>query len=220
MAIANDSFTNGAFTSGTTHTFSHTCSGTDRILYVHAFINTTTDRVTGVTYNGTSMTLLHKFSPAAGRYLYVFALINPDTGANNVVISASASVAIGGNAVSYTGVSQTSQPEVTRTEIGSTNPDTYSITTTTDNSWAVLFTLGNNANPTASTGSTFVGQNSVYGDADVFDSGGAITPAGSYSMTLSYSSTFTHGIVQVAMAPSAGAAAYRYVPQLTPFAGL
>ena len=205
MAIARDTFTNGAFTSGTSHTFSHTCSGTDRFLFVHAFKNSTSDTITSASYGGVAMTLLHKFSPGVSRYLYVFYLTNPASGANNVVISSSSSTAIGGNAASYTGVSQTGQPEVSTTAVGTGSPNTTTLTTTTDNSWTVLFTLGNNADPTASTGSTFFGQNSIYGDADVFDSNGAISPAGSTSMSLTTNNpAFPLGRIMAAIAPAGG----------------
>lgn len=219
MAIARDTFTNGAFASGTSRTYSHTCTGTDLILFVHVFINTTADRISSVTYAGTPMTLLHKFSPGASRYLYLFALTNPATGANNVVVSASASTAIGSNAFSYTGVEQTSQPEVTRTQSSSADPDTFTITTLTDNSWVALVTLGNNADPTASTGSNFYGQNSVYGDADVFDSGNIAT-AGSVSMTLDYPGSFPHGGIQVAIAPSGGGGGGAIKPNFLGFSRL
>lgn len=203
MAIARDAFTNGAFVSGTSRTFSHTCSGSDRILFVHAFHNTTADLITGATYGGTAMTLVAKFSPGGSRYLYLFALINPATGANDVVISASSSTAIGGNAFSYTGVSQTGQPEVYATDIDTASTINTSITTITDNSWIAMVTLGNNEAPTASTGATLYGQNSVYNDADVFDSNGTVS-TGSNTMTVTTGGGSPLGRIIVAIAPSGG----------------
>lgn len=215
MAIAFDAFTNGNYTSGTTHTFSHTCSGSDRVLFVHAFKNANTDTITGATYNGVSMTLVAKQVGFGARYSYLFMLHNPATGANDVVITASASTAIGGNAASYTGAEQVSTADASTTENSSTTPHAKAVTTTVDNCWMVKVTLGGRVH-SASTNSTKRGANTTYTDASYFDNNSAITPAKSYSMTTTYaSSTSTESYIIASFAPAGAAPATTFIPRVS-----
>ena len=185
MAIAFDAFTDGNYTnSATTHTFSHTCTGSDRILFVTGFTNTSSDYITGITYNGVAMTLVNKLAAAASRYAYIFYLVAPATGANNVVLTASSSSALGGNASSYTGASQTGQPDASSSQTIGASPVNNSVTTVADNCWSILTQLNNQLTPSvASTNSTLRGGNTTFTDAQIFDNNTAITPAGSYTMT-------------------------------------
>lgn len=223
MAIALDTFSNGNFISGTTRTFQHTCTGSDLILFVEAVINTSTDLVTGVTYNGVSMTRIQTVSPTANRRLYLYYLIAPATGsALNVVITASSSTAIGGNAVSYTGVAQSGTIiDVSTTATDTTSPVATSLTTTIDNCWTILCTTVDSTSPfTASTGSTFRVQNTTYQDVSIFDSNGAITPAGSTTMTVTVVTITTAGTIMAAFAPVSGGGGGAVLPQFKGFARL
>lgn len=221
MAIAYDTSTNGNYTSGTSHTFSHTCTGSDRILFVEAVINTSSDLITGVTYNGVSLTRITTVSPNANRRLYYYYLVAPATGANNVVISASSSTAIGGNAVSYTGVAQTGTIiDVSTTQTASTSSVTTNLTTTIDNCWTILGTTEDTTTAfTASTGSTLRTSNTTYVDVRIFDSNAAITPAGSTSMTVTHSTTpaYTGGFIMIAFAPATGGGGETFVPKIAMF---
>src|SRR5258708_15819098 len=91
MAIARDTNTNGG-TATNTWTISHICTGSNLLLltYLHAQDG---DTVTGVTYNGVSMTQLVKKIDGSGNngFLYIYGLLNPATGAHNVVASRSTS---------------------------------------------------------------------------------------------------------------------------------
>lgn len=207
MAIAYDTFTNGSFTSGTSRTFAHTCTGSDRILFVETVINTSTDLVTGVTYNGVSMTRIQTVSPTANRRLYLYYLIAPATGSNNVVISASSSTFIGGNASSYTGVAQSGTIiDVSTTVTDTSSPIDTTLTTTVDNCWTILCgTMDGTVAFTASTGSTLRGGNGLYSDVQIFDSNGPKTPAGSTTMTVtnaSVSGSVPAGMIMAAFAPA------------------
>lgn len=222
MAIALDATTDGNFVSGTSRTFSHTCTGSDRILFVEAVINTSTDLVTGVTYNGVSMTRIQTVSPTANRRLYLYYLIAPATGANNVVITTSSSTAIGGNAASYTGVAQSGTIiDVSTTITDTTSPVATSLTTTIDNTWTILCTTVDTTSAfSASTGSTFRVKNTTYADVSIFDSGGAITPAGSTTMTVTVASITTAGTIMAAFAPVSGGGGGVVKPQFTGFSHL
>ena len=106
MSIAIDSQSSVFSTTGTSLTFAHTCSGDNRILFVNYHSSTTADYVTGITYNGTSMTKVAGTQVKGDHYIGTYYLINPDSGSHNVVISAGSSDSIRAHAISYTGVKQ------------------------------------------------------------------------------------------------------------------
>lgn len=201
MAIAPDAASTGNGT-GTSLTVSHTCAGSDRGLFVAIVGDNGSDAVTGVTYNGVSCLLVGKVQPSGGRWVYLYYLSAPATGAHNVVVSASGSVYLEANNASYTGVSQTGQPEASATN---SNASTASLTVTTstitDNAWCVLAgssqagTLGAGSGTTLRT-STLVGA--------ILDSGAALTPAGSKSLIVTGASTNFMGGVIAAVAPAGG----------------
>ena len=109
--IALDDGTNGGNTAGTSHTYAHTCTGSNLILFVAVGTNSASDLISGVTYGGVAMTLVDKQQGTSTNYSYLFYLIAPATGANNVVVSASSSCTIYSDAVSYTGAKQSAQPD-------------------------------------------------------------------------------------------------------------
>lgn len=190
QSIAFVAAADGSNTTGTSHTFSYTTgSGSHRLLVVGVAGDLTSDFVTGATYASTPMTLAQKLAPVGGanRWAYLFWLLNPASGANNVVISASSSTFLAGIAADYTGVKQSGQPDATTTQqgVGSINTLTTSITTVADNSWAILLedSFQSSNPPAASTGATRRTFDAAFGVIGLFDSNGPIHPAGSYSMT-------------------------------------
>src|SRR3954468_16022523 len=106
MAVAFDAATDGGDKGGanSSKTFSHSCAGSDRCLIVTALGDQTNDLITGVTYNGVAMTLAAKRPPTGDRWLYLFYLLNPASGSNSVVVTASGTTYILTGAASYTGV--------------------------------------------------------------------------------------------------------------------
>lgn len=186
MSIAFGSSSTSSFTSGTSHTFSHSTSGSNRILFVIACTNVGSDVVTGVTYAGVSMSFVVKrVDSSNNRYLYIYQLVAPATGSNNVVISTSSSVAITGVASSYTGASQTSPIDASTSGSFTSSPETTTLTTTTNNCWAILASAdASSVACSASTNSTYRTASTGFPDVVLFDSNSAITPAGSFSMTI------------------------------------
>jgi hypothetical protein len=183
MAIAPDAQGQGYILAGSSLTWSHTCSGSDRILWVQCARDATVDNITGVTYNGVAMTLLDKQTNSTDRIEYVFYLIAPDTGTHDVVVSASLAVpSIFGNSSSYTGAKQSGVPDASTKQSISGSPYTTSLTTIADNCWTILFTTTSATTPVASTGSTLRASNGTVGGEKIFDSNGPITPAGNYDM--------------------------------------
>lgn len=141
MAVAFDAVTATASTAGaSSKTFSHTCTGTNRLLLVVAGCHTATATISGVTYNGTSMTQVgaDQTDSANGR-LTLWSLIAPVTGGANVVITASAVDTISYGAISFTGASQSSNPD-SNTAGSETATSSYTVTATapTTNEMAVL----------------------------------------------------------------------------------
>lgn len=219
MAIAFNAAADGGNNGGGSAglTFAYTCgSGNNRLLVVLVLGDTSVNDVTGVTYNGVSMTLAAPPGLAPGgpdnRWLYLFWLIAPATGTNNVVISASSTHFILGGAADYTGVSQTGQPDATTTHAGSGSITslTTSITTVADNSWAVLAeNNGGGLPPTANTGTIRRAVDAAFSAWGLFDSNGPVTPPGSFGMTTDTglpSNTILHVIASFSPAGSGAAA--------------
>ncbi len=148
MAIAFDNATNGGtvFT-GLNLSFSHTCSGSDRILYVVAFGDTVHDdntgnKMTGTIYGSDLMTELARLpenngaNPTTDRWCYLFELVAPASGSNTVLVVCAAG-AVGAVASSYTGAAQTGQPDAQGSNYGSGTTATDSTTVGTASSWIV-----------------------------------------------------------------------------------
>jgi hypothetical protein len=203
MAIAYDTVTHSGFSSASSFSFSHTTSGSDRLLIVHVYDGN--DRVTNVTYNGVGLTLVEDLlmtGAAAGQYIQLWYLLNPASGTNNVTITGSASMSLYASAVSYTGVEQTGQPDASTKQAASPNTSlTTTVTTTDDNCWLMGYAY-RGTTISAGAGTTLRG-GSVAGILEVIDSNGAKTPAGSHSLITTSSSTFA-GHVMASFSPATG----------------
>lgn len=204
MAIAFDATSGGRLTPpGTSYTLSHTCSGTNRILFVGA--GSLNDTITSVTYGGTSMTLVAKSSyPGSGRIgTALYYLINPASGANNIVVSSSASDNITIAAASYTGAKQSAQPDANSTTNNAASSVTGSVTTVADNCWLVMAAVNDQNNFTAGSGTTMRQTDPNY---SIGDSNAAKTPAGSHSLTFNISPSASNGAVIASFSPATASA--------------
>ena len=201
MAIAFDTITTPANVTATSLTFSHTTTGANRILFV-GILTGGGDIVTGVTYAGVSMTLVNKNILASGNVIYLYVLVAPASGANNVVVSQSASAFLDAAAISYTGAKQSGQPDANTTGAGTGTSLTTTLTTIADNSWTVEIFRDPNLNqiPTAGAGTT-LRNNTQY--VSILDSNGPKTPAGSTSLIANVTSSSTDlGTVMASFAPA------------------
>lgn len=193
--IAFDTSTDSGYDSAVavnpTLTWSHTCSGSDRILLVSAFSNTMT--VSGITYNGVPMTLLDVRDS-----LNIYYLINPDLGANNIVVQFMGVGAYqnGGQAASYTGVDQTTPIDSTNFHFAPSDTTNISTTVVGSGCWLVGFVAGNSANsPTSDRTDRQSTNNGANLDMGLADSNG-IVASGSESMQfIATGSTGTIGII-------------------------
>lgn len=209
MAIAFDNATSGAFGANVaSKTVSHTTGGgTDRILFVGVAMsgNVTTDIVTGITYNGVSMTKITSAAGIAGQTgaVTVYYLIAPATGANDVVVSFSPNNGGAIQIVSYSGAKQTGVPDSSNTLSttgGGTDID-LATTTVADNCWVTMWGMCDGGTGlTAGTGTTIRGSvlSSVYA---MGDSNSAVTPAGSKTLIFD-NATANQTAVIVSFAPA------------------
>lgn len=160
------------------YTHSYTVNAASNMLIV-AFYGDTVgghDDITGVTYAGSSMTLVAKLSDAAQiRYLYIYALHNPATGANNVVVSYTSAHYIIMVGADYSNMSGTFPDNLIAATL---NEPTTQVTTTANNCWGVAF----GGNFGSSTFTATIGTKRVSGasftDTVLIDTNGPTTPAG------------------------------------------
>lgn len=148
MAIAFDASSSGGPGPSSPVSWSHTCTGSDLVLIVAIAQFTGSAILTGVTYNGVSMTAVaNKLLPGSGGRVSVYRLFSPATGANTITVSFS-----GGDintytgAISLTGVSSTGQ--VSSTGSASSSALSTSNTPSADNGWIIdagylLSSIGN-----------------------------------------------------------------------------
>lgn len=203
MALAFDGAAAGSSAAATQITYSHTNNG--NILVVGA--STESNGVVGtVTYNGVSMTPAGTATNNSSEKAYLFYLLNPTSGANNVVVSVSASVGIRSCSVSYTGAQQSGQPDAT--SMGSIAAGTTisgTLTTVANNDWIIGYSNSSTGgSPTASTGVTSRANTDT---SRIGDSNGAITPAGAGTMTFTNGASADMNLVMMAISPSVAASA-------------
>ena len=183
MAIAFDAATSGGYVTSTSMTYSHTvgAGGSNRLLVVGVDVFNSADTVTGITYAGISLTkIVHITSSGNSVTNHLYYLLNPATGANNVVVSLSVSNNVASGCASYTGIKQSGQPDSSATAQKDGGEMTFTTTTVADNSWTVLWVghLGTVAyTPGAGTTERV---EPVF--ASLNDSNAAITPAGSSNL--------------------------------------
>jgi hypothetical protein len=219
VAIAIGSFVdggnNGDVTNNLTFAFNNVAGDYMRVGFV-GDLPGGVDDVSSVTYNGVAMTLIDKIS--GDRWLYLYDLVAPATGSNNVVITCGSSHYILAGAVSYTGCKNSGQPD-NKWESATPGTDTTlttSLTPVADNCWMNLVNNGYDGGgaPGAGTGSTRRVYDATFGTWGFFDSNGPITPAASYSMTTTYasSSAITHEMASIAPSTAVADNVYRVQP--------
>ena len=198
MAIAFDATAQGYQPAGqTTDTFSHTCTGSNLILFVAAWIiNSGGNDITGVTYAGAAMTLVDTrvFGVTT---MKLFVKFGPATGANNVVITQSGTTsAILGYSTSYTGADQGGTLDNSGVlTSGAVTTFTQSLTVNTDNSWMVWAVFPqSDATLTASTNTTQRQAEYSHFGAFMADTNG-LQAAGSRSMNATCPSQACDGII-------------------------
>ena len=201
MAIAFDAVSSGG-NGGTSQTFSHTCTGTNRLLFVGAFNQESSSTVTGVTYNGVALTEIDNTSQT-NNSASLWYLIAPATGVNDVVVTrSSSSNALLGVAVSYTGCLQSGVPDSDNTRSGGSGSSlTIATTTTVVNCWLTGIFRNEVAVNVASTNTTMRNSSSV----SMGDTNAPMATAGSHSIGVTWSGSGRNVGVIASFAPAPAA---------------
>lgn len=191
---------NGSVTSVTR---SFTTSGTDRFLNTWGLTTSVAD-MTGVTYNSVSLTKAGELNVDAFA-TETYYLINPASGANNIVWSNGTSTTFVTSATSYNGVKQSFTP-TTNTSTGNSSTMSGTLTTVSDNSWIVWNTRNNSG--AAATGTNYVrrADNAING-VSIGDTDAAITPAGATSVSVTAGSSAPWGVFMMEIEEATGGTA-------------
>lgn len=210
MAIAFQAADSNITDFSTVSSVTYSFANAGDALAVMFLSNGTTDPVSGVTFNGDSLTrTVTKETSEGGSFrAYMYHMVAPDVTTANVVISASGQLFLNlTTAQSYTGAAQTGQPD----SIGSTTNDAStsvvtSCTVVAANSWMVSFAYNNASDCAASTGVTSRATASYSGDSVAYgrsgDSNGPLS-AGANSQTYTFSSS-KNVMVAATFAPDLG----------------
>ncbi len=194
-------------------TFSYaTNSNTNGLMIVSvdesATSSCTSDKVTGVTYNGRSLT-------DAGYYVRNSTTVNgavktyygysPATSTNNIVVSASASCILYATAATYTGVKQSGFPDASGTgnplsDSGAVTLFQATTTTANNNAWAVLLGVPSTSG-TATAGANTTLRQQQSGNLYYADSNGPVSPAGAIGLSWSMPSATNWAANYFALTP-------------------
>ncbi len=133
-ALAVDAVSSSACTSCTSLTWSHTTSGSNRGLTVGGHYFDSDSAITGITYAAVGMTAVPSSFADNGDYsVEQYSLIAPATGANNVVISASATMTeLNGGAISFTDANQTTLVGTAGTATGTSTTPSVTVSSAAD----------------------------------------------------------------------------------------
>lgn len=200
MAIAFDAYT-GASGTGTSLTTAHTVTGSNTILFVGTFYQVN-ESVSSITYNGAAMTFIARQTQESDtRNIELWYLINPATGAHNVVTTGSASSYRENHISSYTGAKQSSQPDSSASPTASSTT-TFNMSTTVvaSNCWLLAFARNDSVNYSAGTGTT-LRDGSLLSPA-LCDSNGTVG-TGAQTLQLTTGSSGNHIGIIVSIAPPA-----------------
>ena len=180
MPIIRDAISSGTANPGTSLTISHVNAG--NLLVVGVGAASSTDIITGVTYNSVAMIRTANGYQAMGgginRSAYMYYLLTPSIGTANIVISAGSSLAIESNNGSYRGVLQNGQPDATVSNSAAASTTVANtLTTIADNCIHMAFYYVDGAAPTSVTNGTLLGDFMAESNPLV------ITPVGAHTMT-------------------------------------
>ena len=177
-------------------TFSHTVTGSNTVLFVGCFA-TAGDVVTGITYNSISLTQVSKVT-SGGETTYLYYLIAPTTGANNISVSWTGNSVVRAHGASYTGAKQSGVPDASATNNNTSTTIATTLTTIADNCWTIVMARCQ-GDITAGAGTVLRG---VSATSNILDSNSVTTPAGSKTLNVTSSASGTNGTVMASFAPA------------------
>lgn len=193
-----------------TRSFSHTCTGSNRTLFVAVAANdaTLTDRtVTSITYNGVALTKIRSDDNTDIRHTEIWYLTAPASGSNTVVVTMGGTcTGLRAVALSLTGTSQSSPLGGSggQSVPGSTLTASASATTTADGSWIidVLTTSVAGTSQTPGTNQTSRYSSGAGTNLEVFMSSRLGTTAGYYTNSWSWTTDAWRAMTMVSIKPA------------------
>lgn len=204
FAIAFDATSSAAFVNSTSVTWSHTCTGSDLILFAGPYQNNVTDTLTGVTYAAAAMTFVNvavATVPAQG-HQYIYYKAAPATGANNIVATSSLSTAMAGISSSYSGVHQSSPIDSNNSNFTSPTTSISTTVTVVATSWILVIGRSDNGGESNDTAGYSTRLDSTATNTILFDSN-ALVATGANVVTMGGASG-NQWINAVAFKPSGG----------------
>lgn len=193
MANNFDASSSGEVLPGTSLTYSHTVgTGSDRLLLVGVQVETY-GLITGITYAGVAMTqLVAQNDGGIGFYLY--GLLAPASGANNVAVSwDGSSKYVRAVSTSYTGVKQTGFPDATAQDSANGTSVPTTITTVAANTWIAGYTWYTGSASISGYTTRVTGSNS-----QMFDSNAPIATPSANTVTVTGSGIYCNLLVSFA----------------------
>jgi hypothetical protein len=200
---AADGGNNGGST--TSLTYSYTVgTGANRLLVVNLIGDTSADNISSVTYAGAPMTLLGKLQAPSNNFQYVYYLLNPASGSNNIVITAGTAHYLISEAASWYNVQQSAQPDAVTTNTALTGATSMTTSlTTVANGALVVQGLWSYGHPEAGPGADSLVIDAAIGGAGIFASTASpVSPAGNVSMTTISDGTQSSGVIMASFAPA------------------
>lgn len=218
--IKFDTNSTSSITSSTTVTKSFTVgANSNRALIVNIVSNVAP---TTVTYNGVAMTQVTSVSCSTGSYImYAYYLNAPATGANNLVVTLGSSGTAEITIASYYNVSQSGQPEVSNSQVGSGNSAAKAITTIANGALVVALggtgSGGSGAGPSSITNApnNQITNSATLSPTSIIADTGAVYPA-AQTFTTTYVSnfggSFSNSIINLSLAPATAPTGGAVVP--------
>jgi hypothetical protein len=169
-------FGNNAFDNSTISPVSYNNDGN----FLLVGIDSTTNNITAVTYNGVAMTQVGspQYHTVYTRYLTVWSLLNPTTGVNNIAITGGSNSYL--NIQSVSGVNQGTPYTGLNISSGTSTTPAIAVTTTINNAYVYAFSLSGGT-ATAGANTTMVINNSG-ASLFTFRSTAVITPPASFTI--------------------------------------
>ncbi len=160
--------------------------------------------LTGITYAGNAMTQIGSpIQGPTGQYLYLYYIVSPTTGSNNMVASFSGSQNCALRGISFSGTAITGIPDSSNSGSGASGSASLSTTTIADNCIGVLFARFDNGGPIASTNMTSsIAMGATAGSFAIIGYSALKTPAGTLTMVATSSDTSgAYGARIISLAP-------------------
>ena len=210
MPVAFDAVTGAVADSSSSLSFSHTCSGDERVLYVAAAMQNINTDVSALTYGGVSLTIVERREGGIGTFdgaVEIWRLIAPATGANTVSVTFDAVDGIKAMAISWTGADQTTPNGSFTSNVGNSTTPSVDISSATDEIVFDYTTLTEESG----TGPTFTvgaGQTErVNHSENAYARSGGSTEAGATTVTMSWTSSTSDNWVAAGLSVKPAAAA-------------